>query len=46
VFLFFAVIAAALALAVILGGDVRRLSQIKLRRPELLVGAFAWPCSA
>ena len=40
-FLFFAVIATALALAVILGGDVRRLSQIKLRRPELLLGAFA-----
>ena len=40
-FLFFAVIAAALALAVILGGDVRRLSQMRVRRPELLLAAFA-----
>jgi len=40
VFLFFGVIAGALALAVILGGDVRRLSQIRVRRPELLLGAF------
>lgn len=40
-FLFFAVIAAALALAVILGGDVRRLSQIRVRRPALLLAAFA-----
>jgi hypothetical protein len=40
VFLFFAVIAAALVLAVIVGGDVRRLSQIRVRHPELLIGAF------
>jgi uncharacterized protein DUF5317 len=41
VFLFFAVIAAALVIAVLIGGDVRRLSQIKIRHLELLVAAFA-----
>lgn len=40
-FLFFAVIAAALVIAVLIGGDVRRLSQIKIRHLELLVAAFA-----
>ncbi len=40
-FLFFAVIAAALAIAVLIGGDVRRLSQIRIRHIELLVAAFA-----
>jgi hypothetical protein len=41
VFLFFAVIAAALVVAVVVGGDVRRLSQIKIRHIELLLAAFA-----
>jgi len=41
VFLFFAVIAAALAIAVLIGGDVRRLSQIRIRHIELLLAAFA-----
>jgi len=41
VFLFFAVIAAALVIAVVIGGDVRRLSQLKIRHLELLLGAFA-----
>jgi len=41
VFLFFAVIAAALAIAVLIGGDVRRLSQIRIRHVELLLAAFA-----
>jgi hypothetical protein len=41
VFLFFAVIAAALVIAVLIGGDVRRLSQIKIHHLELLVAAFA-----
>jgi len=41
VFLFFAVIAAALAIAVLVGGDVRRLSQLRIRRIELLLAAFA-----
>jgi hypothetical protein len=41
VFLFFAVIAAALVIAVLIGGDVRRLSQIKIRHLELLLAAFA-----
>jgi hypothetical protein len=41
VFLFFAVIAAALVIAVLIGGDVRRLSQVKIRHLELLVAAFA-----
>ena len=40
-FLFFAVIAAALAIAVLIGGDVRRLSQLRLRHLELLLAAFA-----
>jgi hypothetical protein len=40
-FLFFAVIAAALAIAVVIGGDVRRLSQIRIRHIELLLAAFA-----
>ena len=40
-FLFFAVIAAALAIAVLIGGDVRRLSQIRIRHVELLLAAFA-----
>ncbi len=39
-FLFFAVIAAALVLAVVVGGDVRRLSQLRVHHPELLIGAF------
>jgi len=41
VFLFFAVIAAALVIAVLIGGDVRRLSQLRLRHLELLLAAFA-----
>jgi len=41
VFLFFAVIAAALAIAVLIGGDIRRLSQLRLRHLELLLAAFA-----
>src|SRR4029077_6970061 len=41
VFLFFAVIAAALVIAVLIGGDVRRLGQIRIRHIELLLGAFA-----
>jgi hypothetical protein len=41
VFLFFAVIAAALAIAVLIGGDVRRLSQLRIRHIELLLAAFA-----
>jgi len=41
VFLFFAVIAAALVIAVLIGGDVRRLSQVKIRHIELLLAAFA-----
>ncbi|TMD23042.1 MAG: hypothetical protein E6I99_08105 [Chloroflexi bacterium] len=40
-FLFFAVIAAALAIAVLIGGDIRRLSQLRLRHLELLLAAFA-----
>ena len=40
-FLFFAVIAGALAVAVLIGGDVRRLSQLRLRHLELLLAAFA-----
>ncbi len=39
-FLFFAVIAAALAIAVLVGGDVRRLSQLWIRHIELLLAAF------
>jgi len=41
VFLFFAVIAAALAIAVLIGGDIRRLSQLRLKHLELLLAAFA-----
>jgi hypothetical protein len=41
VFLFFAVIAAALVVAVLIGGDVRRLSQLRIRHIELLLAAFA-----
>ena len=40
-FLFFAVIAAALVIAVLIGGDVRRLSQIRIQHIELLLAAFA-----
>ena len=40
-FLFFAVIAAALAIAVLVGGDVRHLSQLRIRHIELLLAAFA-----
>jgi hypothetical protein len=40
-FLFFAVIAAALAIAVLIGGDVRRLSQLRIRHIEFLLAAFA-----
>ena len=40
-FLFFAVIAASLVIAVLIGGDVRRLSQIKIHHLELLLAAFA-----
>jgi hypothetical protein len=40
-FLFFAVIAAALVIAVLIGGDIRRLSHIKIRHLELLLAAFA-----
>ncbi len=36
----FAVLAAALVLAVIVGGDVRRLSQIRLKHPEVLIAAI------
>lgn len=40
-FLFFAVIAVALIVAVLIGGDVRRLSQLRVRHIELLIAAFA-----
>lgn len=40
-FLFFAVIAAALVIAVLIGGDVRRLSQVKIKHLEVLLAAFA-----
>ena len=40
-FLFFAVIAAALVIAVLIGGDVRRLSQLRIRHIEMLLAAFA-----
>jgi Family of unknown function (DUF5317) len=40
VFLFFAVIAGALAIAVLIGGDIRRLSQLRVNRPEFLAAAF------
>ncbi len=36
----FVLLAAGIVLAVILGGDVRRLGQIQLKHPELLVAAF------
>jgi len=36
----FVVLGAAVLLAVIIGGDIRRLSQIRLRMPYLLIGAF------
>jgi cytochrome bd-type quinol oxidase subunit 2 len=39
--LFFAVIAAALVIAVLTGGDVRRLSHVKIQHLELLLAAFA-----
>lgn len=39
-FLFFAVIAGALAVAVLVGGDIRRLSHIRVNRPEFLIAAF------
>jgi len=39
--LLFAVLAAALIVAVLTGGDVRRLSAIRLKHPEFLIGAFA-----
>jgi len=40
VFLFFAVIAGALVIAVLIGGDVRRLAQIRVHHVELLFAAF------
>jgi hypothetical protein len=40
-FLFFAVIAVALVVAVVIGGDVRRLSQLRIRHIEVLLAAFA-----
>lgn len=40
-FLFFAVIAGALVIAVLIGGDVRRLAQIRVHHLELLFAAFA-----
>jgi Family of unknown function (DUF5317) len=40
VFLFFAVIAGALVVAVLIGGDVRRLAQIRVHHVELLIAAF------
>ena len=36
----FVLLAAGIVLAVILGGDVRRLAQIQLKHPELLIAAF------
>ena len=39
-FLFFAVIAGALVIAVLIGGDVRRLAQIRVHHVELLFAAF------
>jgi hypothetical protein len=41
VFLFFAVIAGALVIAVVIGGDVRRLAQLRIRHVELLIAALA-----
>ena len=40
-FLFFAVIAAALVIAVLIGGDIRRLGQLRIKHIELLLAAFA-----
>ena len=40
-FVFFAGIAGALAVAVLIGGDVRRLSHVRIRHLELLLAAFA-----
>lgn len=40
-FLFFAVIAGALVVAVVIGGDVRRLAQLRISHPELLIVALA-----
>lgn len=40
-FLFFAVIAGALVIAVVIGGDVRRLAQLRIRHIELLIAALA-----
>ena len=40
-FLFFAVIAGALIIAVLVGGDVRRLAQLRVNHLELLFAAFA-----
>ena len=37
----FVLLAAGIVLAVLLGGDVRRLGQIQLKHPELLIAAFA-----
>jgi hypothetical protein len=36
----FVLLAAGIVLAVIMGGDVRRLAQIELKHPELLIAAF------
>jgi hypothetical protein len=41
VFLFFAVIAGALVIATVIGGDVRRLSQLRVKHMELLLAALA-----
>jgi hypothetical protein len=41
VLLFFVVIAVALAIATLIGGDVRRLTELRVRHLELLAGAFA-----
>ena len=39
-FLFFAVVAGALVVAVLIGGDIRRLSQLRVQHIEVLVAAF------
>lgn len=36
----FVLLAAGIVLAVLLGGDIRRLGQIQLKHPELLIAAF------
>jgi Family of unknown function (DUF5317) len=41
VFLFFVVVAGALAIAVLIGGDVRRLGAVRLEQPALLILAMA-----